>query len=372
MALTCEMLDEILCYLPVKSLLRCRCVSKGWCSLIDSTPFVRKHLRKALECNAAGLVINEGGKFYLAEDFKSNLDGGDNDDDDAVAVEIIDPLKTLLSGADFVGSANGLVCVSQNNMNEFSVFNPSTRKSRKMPSAPPEFPRSFHMTETSLCGFGYDHVNDDYNVVKIAECYLQFRGIMAFVYSLKSNSWKRIQNVPVHNKIRFCGKWGMFGNGALNWLAIKNPINCSKIIVGFDLGLEQFKEVPFPVIEGPFVNFNTRSVVSYGGSLCVLDKYPNSRIDVWICFLWEEWSECTFGGGQLKAWYDIGSKTVKNVRIRVIPNQFDSHVFTHSLIPLNKDNPLQKPSQDKPQKEHHRRRDDYLSQGIQTEAVRYR
>ncbi|XP_074335109.1 F-box protein CPR1-like [Apium graveolens] len=280
MALPCEMLDEILYRLPVKYLLRYRCVSKGWCSLIDSDLYVKKHLRKALECNAGALIINEGGKFYLAEDFKSNFDGRD-EYDDVVAREIVDPLKTLISGADFVGAANGLVCVSKNKMNELLVFNP-LRKSRKIPSAPAEFPRFFHFTETFICGFGYDHLNDDYKIVKIAECYLQFRGIMAIVYSLKTNSWKRIQDVPVFNQIRFTGAWGMFGSGALHWLAIKIPVNCSNIIVGFDLSLEQFKEVHFPVIEGPFVNFNTKSVVSDGGSLGVLDMYPNSRIDVWV------------------------------------------------------------------------------------------
>ncbi|KAL8107539.1 F-box protein CPR1-like [Apium graveolens] len=392
MAFPCKMLDEILCRLPVKYLLRYRCVSKGWCSLIDSDLFVKKHLSRALECNVGGLIINEGGKFYLAEDFKSNLDGG-HDNDNAVAVEIIDPLKTLISGADFVGAANGLVCVSKNKMNEFMVFNPSTRKSRKIPSAPAEFPRSFHMIETSLCGFGYDHVNDDYKIVKIAECYLQFRGIMAIVYSLKTNSWKRIQNAPVHNRIRFCGNWGMFGNGALNWLALMNTRNCYDIIVSFDLGNEQFKEVSFPVIEGPFVNFNSKSVVSDGGSLCVLDNYPNSRIDVWVMMTnsgaENSWSKalsmekegtlaysrfvrpvsfCRNGLSVLLevdssklVWYDLERKTVKNLRICGMPNQFDSHVFTQSLIPLNKHNTPQKPSQEKPHNVQHRRRDDILS-----------
>lgn len=59
--------------------------------------------------------MNSGdGNFYLAEGYESNVDGGD--DDNGVAVEIKDPLKTLLYGADFVGAANGLVCVSKNKM----------------------------------------------------------------------------------------------------------------------------------------------------------------------------------------------------------------------------------------------------------------
>lgn len=89
MALPCDMLDEILCRLPVKLLLRCRCVSKEWCSLIDSTRFVKKHLKKALDYNASGLIINGHGKFYLAENYEFNLDGGGGGGD-VVVVEIND------------------------------------------------------------------------------------------------------------------------------------------------------------------------------------------------------------------------------------------------------------------------------------------
>ncbi|KAK1353430.1 F-box domain-containing protein [Heracleum sosnowskyi] len=383
MELPTKMLDEILCRVPVKYLLRCRSVSKGWCSLIDSTPFVKKQLKQALECNAGGLIINQGGQFYLAEDFRTSFDA-----DDVVAEEISEPLKARISGADFVGAANGLICVSKNKMKEVYIFNPSTRKLKKVPGAPAEFPRSFHMAETCLCGFGYDHLNDDYKVVKIAECYFQFRGKMAIVYSLKTNSWKRIENVP-DNNTRFFGNWGMFASGALHWLAIDNPCNGSDILVGFDLGLERFKKVSCPVIDGPFVNFNTKSVVSDGGCLGILDKYPNSRIDVWVMMTdsaaEESWSKAftvgkkhgTLGyerfvrpvyfsrSGQVVllevdssklVWYDLERKTIKNVRVRGVPNEFDSHVYTQSLVQLKEDNPPKKKKQGKPKKKHGKRR----------------
>lgn len=396
MALPCELIDEILCRLSVKYLLRCRCVSKGWCSLIDSTPFIRKHLKRNLDCTSGRLIINSGRGFYLVKDIESNVDGGD--DNDAVAVEIKDPLKTLLSGATFVGSANGLVCVSKNKMNELLIFNPSTRKSREIPSAPAEFPRSFHITECSLCGFGYDGVNDDYKVVKIAQCYLQFRGIMAVVYSLKTNSWKQIRNVPTDT--RFCGDWGMFASGALHWLAIKNPTKSREIVVGFDLGLEQFREVPFPVIKGPFVNFNTNFLVSDGESLCIINNYPNSHSDLWLMnnhsgaeTLWSKalsleqcgilgsfmfirpvafpksgesvLLEVGFSVGRTKlVWYDLKRKTVKNVKIHGIPNKFDSHEYTESLIQLTEDKLLHRPSEQKLEKKQHKKRDDFLSKGF--------
>lgn len=381
-----ELMDEVLCRVPVKYLLRCRCVSKKWCSVIDSTPFVRKHLKKTLECNVGGLLISGGGKFYLAE--VESLD-----DDSAAVVEINDPLQNnLLSGAQFAGAANGLVCLSKNGMNEILLLNPSTRKVRKIPSAPAEFPRSFNMVETSLCGFGYDHVNDDFKVVKIAECYVQFRGIMVVVYSLKADSWTRIRDVP--SNIRFTGDWGMFAGGSLHWLAIKNPLDCSEIVMGFDLGLGQFHEVPFPTVNETSVNFCSRSVVSFGGSyLCILDKYPNSRIDGWLMNdngmqnLWYKAFSVEQPGalgsfrflrpvlfsqsrkevllevdGAKLVWYDLEKKTVKNINIRGMPIKFNSHLYTESLIQLTKDKEPQNPSQDKQQKE--QKRDDFLAKGF--------
>lgn len=378
MALPCELMDEVLCRVPVKYLLRCRCVSKTWCSFIDSTPFVKKHLKKTLECNAGGVFISGGGKFFLA-DFESL------DDDSAAVEEIKDPvLNNLTSGAQFVGAANGLVCLSKNDMNEILLLNPSTRKARKIPSAPAKFPRSFNMIETSLCGFGYDHVNDDFKVVKIAECYVQFRGIMVVVYSLKTNSWSRIRDVP--SNIRFTGNWGMFAGGSLHWLAIKNPVNCSEIVMGFDLGLGQFHEVPFPTINGTFVNFNSRSMVSFGGSyLCILDKYPKSRIDGWLMkdngaenFWYKAFSVVQPGvlgsfrflrpvafsksrkevllevDGAKLVWYDLERKTVKNIHINGMPIKFTSHLYIESLTRLTTDKEPQKPSQDKQQKEQKR------------------
>ncbi|KAL1808515.1 hypothetical protein ACET3Z_025505 [Daucus carota] len=198
---------------------------------------------------------------------------------------------------------------------------------------------------------------------------------------LKTNSWKQILNVPAHNT-RFFGDWGMFASGALHWLAIDSPISGSHIIVGFDLGLEQFKELPSPVLEGPI---NTRCVVSVGSSLWILDEYPDSHRDMWVMLDSSgegiSWSKILSKRSALTylrsvrpvyismsdqgilfevdssrlVWYDLERKMLKNVRIRGPADKFDSHVYFQSLIQLNKDSPPLKPSQEKPHKEHQKR-----------------
>ncbi|WOG85440.1 hypothetical protein DCAR_0104629 [Daucus carota subsp. sativus] len=376
MRISHDLLEEILCRLPVKHLLRCRCVAKGWCSLIDSNAFVKKHLKNTLDCNASGVHVINGfdGRFWVVE----------SDDGSTSVVEIDDPIKMLLSDSEYCIAANALLCVFKSQMNDIFLFNPSTRKVRKLPSAPPEFPRGFNGTEDCVCGFGYDHVNDDYKVVKIVQSFVQSGGTMVVVYSLKTNSWKQIQNVPSKY---FLTIWGIFGNGALYWFLVKDLAYGFETIVGFDLGLEQFKEVPFPPVNKNYIMENKRGLFTppAGESLCLLDTYSDLSVDVWLMNNYGEkntWYKafsvkqlCPLAFGILRplafskshkdvlleldcqklVWYNIERKTVKSVRLPRILVKFDSHFCTESLLQLTEDKSLQRPSPDKQKKQQKKR-----------------
>ncbi|KAK1392517.1 F-box domain-containing protein [Heracleum sosnowskyi] len=244
MTLPAEMIEEVLCRLPVKPL-RFRFVSKGWCFRIDNNAFAKKQLKNALACNAGvGLMINKFGgdkELYLV--------GFDSlDDESASILEIDDPLKSFFSDAEIA-------------------------------RIPTEFPSSFSTSEQLICGFGYDDVNDDFKVVMIAECYVQFRGLIAMVYSLKINAWTRIQDVP--SNLRFINIRGFFASGCLHWMTIEDRNNGKEIIVGFDLELQQFKDVPFPPIEATRAGFGERILDDLGEYLSILDCV-DSQTDVWV------------------------------------------------------------------------------------------
>ncbi|XP_060170560.1 F-box protein CPR1-like [Lycium barbarum] len=129
-------------------------------------------------------------------------------------------------------------------------------------------------------GFGYDVVNDDYKVVRI----LQFacterKGWFCSdvkVYSLKSKSWKGVEEFPYLVKLRLC----TYLNGALHWVVsteIKIPLE--RLIVAFDLETEKCRIVPHP----PYTNetFSVKLDV-LGGCLCTSHSY-------WFdCFL-DDW-----------------------------------------------------------------------------------
>lgn len=123
--------------------------------------------------------------------------------------ELNDPLKTFLSGADIVGSANGIVCVSEYQTDEMFLFNPSTRKDRKIPNAPSEILTSIDLFNF---GFGYDYVNGDYKVLKMAESDVEFGNIIAILYSIHTDKWTWIQNIPSYN-ISYSSDSGRCGKG---------------------------------------------------------------------------------------------------------------------------------------------------------------
>ncbi|KAL1819208.1 hypothetical protein ACET3Z_014077 [Daucus carota] len=391
MALPCELIDEVLCRVPVKYLLRCRCVSKEWCSLIDSTAFIKKHLKTTTECNAPGVILTGKQSLFLTD--LESLSA----DEEVDGVELKDPLKSVFPDADFVGAGNSLLCFCKKNACKFLIYNPATRKYRKVPDMPSMFALCFGMATATNRGFGYDHVNDDYKVVMIAD----FCGMLVIVYSLKSNCWTQIHDVPSDILVYPSSQKGMFASGALYWLAAKNQPDGCFIVLGFDLGLEQFKELPSPVArDGDFY-------FADGGSLCILEQCTKSRTDVWLknnygaenpwykAFSVEK--PCALGS--FKAfrpiafsrsgknvllevdqdrtkllWYDPEKKEVKNARIYGIPSKFSAHLYRESLLQLTENVRRQKPSKDKKKKKQEKKRkkekkqqqkrDDFLSKGF--------
>lgn len=131
-------------------------------------------------------------------------------------MEVDPPFRGLLS-KQIVGASNGLMCVFDSNgfgLNYYFLVNPITRKFRKIPrvSLPPEFhPKVkayndldkvyWEFNRVRACGFGYDEVNDDFKMVTIAELNVQLP-FFVMVYSLKSNAWTQIHDVPSHIRFR--------------------------------------------------------------------------------------------------------------------------------------------------------------------------
>ncbi|KAL0457488.1 UNVERIFIED_CONTAM: F-box protein [Sesamum latifolium] len=230
-----ELIVEILTWLPVISVLRCRCVCKSWLSLISSPQFVRSHLRKTKQdpnYTHHRIMLNYHGDLMQCS-FPSLLrepviDAFDTD------YSVLFPMESVW----IMGSFDGLICLAIDTKGLF-LWNPSTRVCKKLPD--------FGVNE-NFCNFafglGFDKSSDDYKVVGVLISDRNPYEVAVKVYSLKSGQWKRIEN--------FQGRWlldkaAIFAHGKLHWIANYDwEFRSEWKIVSLDLGTEEYGEVEMP------------------------------------------------------------------------------------------------------------------------------
>ncbi|XP_027098844.1 F-box protein CPR1-like [Coffea arabica] len=207
-----HVLVNVLLRLPFDSLIRSRCVSKSWRSLIDDPHFIKMH------------YLN---KNHLQTNYH-------HDDTKIIAlVEHGASVFTRPESRKFYTSDSDLSC--------------SSILHAKQLNCPIEL-SEYHSQFSS--GIGFDPVNDAYKVVAFMKCWSIFdqdwstpTSHEVYVYSSKLNSWKIIGDFPFENPFREPMD-GLLVNGALHWFY------CVGYILAFDLSSEEFRMMPCPYLEG--------------------------------------------------------------------------------------------------------------------------
>ncbi|XP_059658742.1 F-box protein CPR1-like [Cornus florida] len=215
-----------------------------------------------------------------------------------VAVKLDHLLKSQVY---VLGSCNGLLCLSDFHNKIVFLLNFSTRKHHKLAVAPIEFPHRPHIGPFILYGFGYDSDGDDYKVV------------------VRQGE--------------------------------------AKLIVAFDLGIEEYRLVPQPDYLYEDIDM---FVGSLGGCLCINCNYARDRVDVWVMKEYgvkESWTKLfsveqfnyvrplaysrtgevvLLDQGHAKfCLFDLKRKTLKNVGIPGFPTSIrGSSICVGSLVPL--------------------------------------
>ncbi|KAL8555133.1 hypothetical protein ACS0TY_003071 [Phlomoides rotata] len=223
-----ELIREILVRLPVKSLLKFMCVSKSWFSLISSDQFVKAHLKISTNNNAYlrdTLIFGSSDSLHPPPMnlYACSISSVSNltdllyslDDENPVYdyVELGCPFSDFDKFRDLVGSCNGLVCLSSSR--DIILWNPTTRKSKKLPCSPTGTVYGSYNKYSTNLGFGYDEVHNDYKVVEFNDIDVDGGSFAEVnVYSRKSNSWKVLTNWPGGDVSSFPGQ---FLNGSIHW-----------------------------------------------------------------------------------------------------------------------------------------------------------
>ncbi|XP_027065420.1 F-box protein CPR1-like [Coffea arabica] len=387
-----EVISYLLTFLPVKSLLRFKCVSKPWLALIDSPDFIKNHISRSLKTNRNLTIILGYASSIYSADFDSFQDNV------AYPTKLTPPLSPSIDAPILVlGSCNGLLFLSTT-LKDSIIWNPSTRKHQKLPPTSIEYPcgRFVWHSET---GFGYDSVHDDYKVVRVTQFHLgwedDFFQNEVKVYSLNSNQWRKIQDCPYF--IRYLKLGGTFAGDALHWIAGNSPrLGTANQVAAFDIRSEEWHLLPLPkTLAGDFF----MNLVVLGECIGLFCNYYRDHVDFWVMKEYgvrESWIKiCSVvqpthiqsfeqvkpigysnDGKQVLleqnssclVWFDLQEKSVKSVRIHGGPKYFNTDVCLASLVKLPYSDVQQvhqkKKTQDRGNPKAGPKRDDFLSSGF--------
>ncbi|ESR50693.1 hypothetical protein CICLE_v10033794mg [Citrus x clementina] len=158
---------DILSRLSVKCLLRFKCVSKSFCSLIDSQEFIKIHLKRSIETSSNLSLILSGTPasilpsscYWDGKIFSASLDSLN------LGLELDHPFKNCKGETLMIDSCNGLIAL-QNDENDIALWNPATKEHVMLPEFWSDLKDNVYVV---FDGFGYDAVNDDYKVVRLIQ-----------------------------------------------------------------------------------------------------------------------------------------------------------------------------------------------------------
>ncbi|KAL6226061.1 hypothetical protein ACLB2K_000026 [Fragaria x ananassa] len=307
--LPCEIIEEILLQLPVKSLLRFKCVSKSWLNLISDHKFIKSHLHQSTKQHpphdhdgACGdgvsnthLMLSSTSLIHslhlqLPNTTQEEQVPAVTTDAEVVLESIVEyPVTSTVrrpsvKDIKIVGSCNGLLCLVLDSQHMI-IYNPSTRHVQEVPC-----PEETVVGKDYFYGFGYDSRNDDCKIVRATSSSRDGNFVTQLdIFTLKTNAWRtKTKALPFYFMSSLVGT---LLNGALHW-AVRRGINISPTadsddhdhrpfgIVFFDLTEETYKEVPLPCDGDKQFSFYGLGVL--GGCLSMLHSPHGSDYQVWV------------------------------------------------------------------------------------------
>ncbi|XP_062151893.1 F-box/kelch-repeat protein At3g23880-like [Alnus glutinosa] len=303
-----EVLVDILIRLPVKSLVRLRCVCKDWCSLISSNTFIttHTHTNRHDNNNSRGLLLFRYAKTILVnivisrqyENFSLRTDDGSFGNNNNF-IQLNCPLKPPASCScyyftNIVGSWNGLFCFAfsdhyRRNGYGYTLWNPSIHRALSLPE--PNFNFSSHGRFKHSHGFGLDPSSNDMKLVRLVyldghEYYYKVKvPPLVEIYTLNTGCWRAIA-APAPSYIVNERCLSVFVNGASHWVAHTPPEEGTfrNVIVAFDMVDEVFHEIAVP---DRFVGklYLNMTVAVLDGLLCLVpfnERKEEQSFSIWI------------------------------------------------------------------------------------------
>ncbi|KAL5721345.1 hypothetical protein ACHQM5_005001 [Ranunculus cassubicifolius] len=290
-------IEDILKYLPGRSVARFKCVCKSWQTFLTSPCFAAINFRNSMENSNPNLKVifsTQDGKFSYF----------DYEEGKVLPMFLPSKIRYEYTGRclKILGSCNGFLCISPERTDEVYVWNPYTYEYKIMAAPGGE-----------ICGFGYNARCRDYQVLtaRISES-----GTQVSVFSLRNNSCKRLGKIP-YVLAKDGTERGILVNGALHWMAFRDG-GRDVVLLAYDINTEKFREVPMPNGKKEFIDTMTRrfgtsirvGVLQDYLSVSFFERWP-VRTEIWVM--------ANYGEKESWTMYNINHGPRQIVETNVVP-----------------------------------------------------
>ena len=285
-----DIVFDILTRLPVKSLIRFRCVSKSWYSTITNPIFIATHFKLNEAKSLSNKNSHNGYLLYTSEtedySFHAELRTLVYNRDRTVTE--ISRFKTPFSFYDASMNCfcNGIFCLDRCNENNgdhiIYLWNPSIRKFKMLAPALMTDP-----CESATLGLAYHSHKNDFKILRL----VSFLGSLgepdplteAEVYTLSTDSWRKVVSAelsdPNAGLLSHRSPY-IFFNGALHCIAAHK--HCS-FILSFDINDERFHKIMLPL---DFLDVYQSHLTVFKGSLAYIIISDYLATGGIMCHLW--------------------------------------------------------------------------------------
>ncbi|XP_030970037.1 F-box protein CPR1-like [Quercus lobata] len=188
-----DIVYDILSRMPVKSLIRFRCVSKSFGSTITDPKFIATHLNQAISLSNNNNSTHNGYLLYTphpsSPDIEEELHTVVYNTDHSLTEVSSFEIPYVLGGANIVAFCNGLLCLTNNsekNLADQSLYlwNPSIKMFKIVPTQFPD-----HLSVSGVT-FGFAHQNNDFKILRLV-CFAS-GGAEAQVYTLEYKFMEKV------------------------------------------------------------------------------------------------------------------------------------------------------------------------------------
>uniref|UniRef100_A0A1J3FD99 F-box/LRR-repeat protein n=1 Tax=Noccaea caerulescens TaxID=107243 RepID=A0A1J3FD99_NOCCA len=288
-----DLVTEILIRLPEKSLMRFKCVSKQWSSLISCRYFCDRVFtltrQKQQQPRLYMSLLDEGGQREL---LSLSLTSPDK-----TCFVVDQDLSIPGLGGFFLSGPRGLMCFPFRRT--ACIYNPSTKQLLTLPMVIPDIiAEEDQGRHPNRYYIGHDPVNDQYKLlctVVISSDHLRNLKSEHWVFVLEAGgSWKKVV-LPesYHSHVPFALGRSISSGSVVRYMAWRDNYHCE--VVCFDVRSEELTTILVPRDVGlhvriPVIHLKA-DLIEYGGKIAIFEHSylkDGGETELWV--LEKEWS----------------------------------------------------------------------------------